>query len=420
MAEAEQNLAGFESEMNEMANRLQLAKEEQQGHINEVRNVEEEFARREEAARAAEMESVQKEAELSNIEKDLERYARRRQYYEERTKVLKSELTQNDDNKVRLENDVNKFEFELQEINNEANEAQAEREYLAEQKRLKQADRDQYSENLEQLRKQYERTVEAIHQTDIKISELRTEMNHIINRAKEGLEIDIENSEIELSEDFDVEKSRAELNDIKEKLRNIGNVNFMALEEYEVQNQRLVFYEEQVNDLTESEKTLRETIEEINQTAEEKFYKTFDEVSRNFKYLFSKLFAGEGEADLKLAEGNPLETNIEIIAKPPNKKPNSIEALSSGEKTLTAIALLFAIYLVKPSPFCILDEVDAPLDDANIDKFLDMIRDFSTDTQFMIVTHNKRTMSAADTLYGITQQEEGVSTVVSVRLSKDA
>jgi chromosome segregation protein len=203
----------------------------------------------------------------------------------------------------------------------------------------------------------------------------------------------------------------------KDKLNALGSVNFMALEEYETQNQRLLFYNEQVKDLTESEKTLQEAIAEINNTAEQKFNATFEEIRANFKRLFKSLFGEEGEAELLIAEGNPLEADVDIMAKPAGKKPHSIEMLSGGEKTLTAISLLFAIYLVKPSPFCILDEVDAPLDDANIDKFLTIIRDFSKNTQFLIVTHNKRTMEACDNLYGITMAEEGVSKVVSVKLS---
>jgi len=176
--------------------------------------------------------------------------------------------------------------------------------------------------------------------------------------------------------------------------------------------------EKQIKDLEESEKNLIETIDEINQTARQKFRETFDRVNKHFQGLFKNLFGMEGEADLHLSEGDPLESDVQITAKPPGKRPRSIEGLSSGEKALTAIAMLFAIYLVKPSPFCILDEVDAPLDDANIDRFLDLIRDFSEDTQFVIVTHNKKTMEYADVLYGITMEEEGVSKAVSVKLNK--
>jgi chromosome segregation protein len=136
----------------------------------------------------------------------------------------------------------------------------------------------------------------------------------------------------------------------------------------------------------------------------------------HFKELFSILFNNDGEADLQLSGEDILEAQIDIIAKPKGKRPHSIEMLSGGEKTLTAIALLFAIYLVKPSPFCILDEVDAPLDDANIDRYLNLIRNFSKNTQFLMITHNKRTMEAADTLYGVTMEEAGVSKIVSVKL----
>ncbi len=151
---------------------------------------------------------------------------------------------------------------------------------------------------------------------------------------------------------------------------------------------------------------------------------TFGKIRDNFINIFRSLFNPGDEADLKLEETSagvvdPLEAKIEIIAKPKGKRPTSIELLSGGEKTLTAIALLFAIYLVKPSPFCILDEIDAPLDDANIDRFTKIIKDFSKDTQFIVVTHNKRTMEAADTLYGVTMQEEGVSKLVAVRFNED-
>ena len=172
----------------------------------------------------------------------------------------------------------------------------------------------------------------------------------------------------------------------------------------------------QKNDLEESERTLLATIDEINTTAQRQFFDTFEKIRENFILTFKGLFDEGDEADLKLEEGvDPLEAKIEIVAKPRGKRPTSIDLLSGGEKTLTAIALLFAIYLVKPSPFCILDEVDAPLDDTNIDRFTRIIRRFSDNTQFIIVTHNKRTMEAANAMYGVTMEEEGVSKLVSVQ-----
>jgi chromosome segregation protein len=175
----------------------------------------------------------------------------------------------------------------------------------------------------------------------------------------------------------------------------------------------------QLNDLEQSEKTLLSTIEEINTTAQAQFMSIYDQIRDNFITTFKGLFDEGDECDLRLEEdADPLEAKIEIIAKPRGKRPTSIDLLSGGEKTLTAIALLFAIYLVKPSPFCILDEVDAPLDDTNIDRFTRIIRKFSDNTQFIIVTHNKRTMESANAMYGVTMEEEGISKLVSVRFNE--
>jgi chromosome segregation protein len=204
---------------------------------------------------------------------------------------------------------------------------------------------------------------------------------------------------------------------LRQKLKSLGLVNELALQEYEEEKKRLDFLISQRDDLLQAEKQLRDTIEEINRTALELFNKTFQQIRQNFINIFRELFSEGDEADLILQDADdPLEADIQIIAKPKGKRPQSITLLSGGEKTLTATALLFAIYLVKPSPFCILDEVDAPLDDANIDRFVRLLKKFATDTQFIIVTHNKRTMEAAQTLYGVTMEEEGVSKLVAVRL----
>ena len=158
-----------------------------------------------------------------------------------------------------------------------------------------------------------------------------------------------------------------------------------------------------------------ETISEIDETAKTKFMEAFTQVRENFIQVFRQLFREEDDCDLILVDpDNPLETRIDIMAKPKGKRPQVIDQLSGGEKTLTAMALLFGLYLLKPAPFCVLDEVDAPLDDANINKFNDMIRHFADNSQFIIVTHNKRTMSKVDTIYGVTMQEQGISKVVPV------
>jgi chromosome segregation protein len=211
---------------------------------------------------------------------------------------------------------------------------------------------------------------------------------------------------------------RERLRTLQEKLRGLGPVNLLAVQDYEERRQRLSFLTGQRKDLEDARHQLLEAIEKINQSASELFKTTFDQVNVNFQRVFTTLFEG-GECSLLLTGDDPLEAEIEILARPKGKKPQSISLLSGGEKALTAIALLFAIYLVKPSPFCILDEVDAPLDDANVERFVRLLRDFSEKTQFIVVTHNKKTMEVADCLYGVTMQEPGVSKLVSVRWNRE-
>jgi len=191
----------------------------------------------------------------------------------------------------------------------------------------------------------------------------------------------------------------------------------MAIEAYNEIKERNDFITEQRQDLLDAIESLNTTISEIDTVAKDNFTKAFTEIRTNFISVFRSLFTDEDSCDLILEnEDDPLNSKIEILARPKGKKPLTINQLSGGEKTLTATALLFAIYLLKPAPFCIFDEVDAPLDDANIDKFNKIIRKFSSNSQFIVVTHNKRTMSTTDVIYGITMVEQGVSTVASVDL----
>ena len=202
---------------------------------------------------------------------------------------------------------------------------------------------------------------------------------------------------------------------MRKRLENMGEVNPTAIEAYTEMKKRYEFILEQKNDLVDAKESLLQTIQEVEATANQQFLDTFNKVRENFQNVFKALFTEEDTADMILENPENLaETGIDIVAKPKGKRPSSISQLSGGEKTLTATALLFAIYLIKPAPFCILDEVDAPLDDANVGKFTQMIQKFSANSQFIIVTHNKMTMSAVDVIYGVTMQEPGVSKLVPV------
>ncbi|OQX56155.1 MAG: chromosome segregation protein SMC [Candidatus Cloacimonas sp. 4484_209] len=207
-----------------------------------------------------------------------------------------------------------------------------------------------------------------------------------------------------------------ELDILEERVRKFGPVNLMAEEELSGVKKRREELIKQKTDLEEAQKDLLTTIKHIDKIAKDRFLATFSGVRENFKAIFNRLFES-GESDLLLGDGDPLETDIIIVARPKNKKLELIKSLSTGERALIAIALLFAFYLEKPSPICILDEIDAPLDDANVERFISLLKDFKKKSQFFVITHNKRTMEAADYLYGITMKEPGVSTVCSVKIS---
>ncbi len=246
-------------------------------------------------------------------------------------------------------------------------------------------------------------------------TELNARHEDVVRQLKELYDIDVISIVMpEPLADDTFHDLEAELQDCRSKQQQIGMVNMLALEEYERESERERFLRAQIDDLTKAKDDLKSTITRINSTARKMFADTFLLVRTNFQRVFAELFQG-GEADLRLEnEEDPLESPVQISARPRGKRFLNITQLSGGEKALTAISLLFAIYLVKPSPFCILDEVDAPLDDANVIRFLRMVRSFIGKTQFIIITHNKRTMEQCDRLYGVTMQQPGVSQIVSV------
>ncbi len=248
---------------------------------------------------------------------------------------------------------------------------------------------------------------------------VKLELTSITERLRAEFNIDAKDLEgfkpEEGEKEIDEAALSAALDKLKNRIHNFGEINPMALTAFDEMKERYDTINEQRADILQARDSLLETIAEIEQSASTQFMKAFTEVRTNFKEVFRSLFTEDDDCDLILEdEENPLESSIKIIAKPKGKRPQAISQLSGGEKTLTATALLFSLYLLKPAPFCIFDEVDAPLDDANIDKFNRIIRKFSGDSQFIIVTHNKQTMAAVDVIYGVYMQEQGVSAVSPV------
>lgn len=279
-------------------------------------------------------------------------------------------------------------------------------------------------DQLETQSRQWRHTKDQAEQLLNAIKEKTIDLKMQLNSLKERLNVEFNidlNSIIdrEPNPDLDEDELREKVNKQKSQLDNFGPINPMAVEAFNEINERYVFINTQKDDLARAKASLLQTIQEIDATAKDNFMNAFTQVRQNFINVFRSLFTEDDRCDLVLLDPeNPTESDIQIIAQPKGKRPLSISQLSGGEKTLTATALLFGLYLLKPAPFCIFDEVDAPLDDANIDKFNNIIKTFSNDSQFIIITHNKRTMSFTDIIYGITMVEMGVTQVVPVDLSE--
>lgn len=277
---------------------------------------------------------------------------------------------------------------------------------------------EDYEASLKKENNIYNTKSNELKDLEIKASRLEVKLDNLLNTLTENYSMTYEKAKENYKLDIDFNQAKIEVNKLKKKIKDLGVVNLTAPEEYNEVNDRYTFLTKQINDLTEAENTLLEIIDEMDKVMISEFQSTFKTVNTNFTETFRELFKG-GHAELKLTEpNNILETGIEIIASPPGKKLSSITLLSGGEKTLTAISLLFAIIKSKQSPFCVLDEVEAALDEANVDTFGKYVEKLKEKSQFIIITHKKKTMEYADILYGITMQESGVSKLVSVKLEE--
>jgi chromosome segregation protein len=269
----------------------------------------------------------------------------------------------------------------------------------------------------ERLKLERDEIGQKTNELNLKMAEVHLSVEHLEGRISEKYALSLQELVVERDPDFQRDSAERRLNELRAALDDLGEVNLVALEEYEELKQRYDFLTGQKGDLEEAMEDLKRAIARINRTTTRQFIETFKVVRGKFQEDFTRLFEG-GRGDLILTDERDLSvTGIEIVAQPPGKRLQSIDLLSGGEKALIAIALLFSFFLVKPTPFCLLDEVDAPLDDANIDRFVELVNDLSKSSQFILVTHNKKTIKVSDTLYGVTMETPGISKVVSVKLS---
>ncbi|MCX2574768.1 chromosome segregation protein SMC [Pedobacter sandarakinus] len=298
---------------------------------------------------------------------------------------------------------------------------------------LAEAEKDYFESkgNINEVENKLTSTRKTREETDYLLTEIKDKKNTLkidLNSLKERLAVEFNidiNDLLETETEVDGLESEFEIRQKVEKMKRqldeFGAINSMAMEAFKEMEERYVFIQNQKKDLNAAKTDLLQTIKEIDDTAKDKFMQAFTQAREHFIVVFRSLFNDEDSCDLILSDiNNPLEADIDIIARPKGKRPLSINQLSGGEKTLTATALLFSLYLLKPAPFCIFDEVDAPLDDTNIDKFNNIIRKFSDQSQFIIVSHNKRTIASTDIIYGVTMVEQGVSRVVAVDLREVA
>ncbi|GIR26979.1 MAG: hypothetical protein CM15mP41_1650 [Flammeovirgaceae bacterium] len=366
------------------------------------------------------------EIKYNSLKNNIESLKKEMEYKNATYKSNKRRIAENIDNLKKSEKEVVKIDTDTDSNDNSL---------------IKLYDEKSKSEkDLQKFEDEYYKLKSTINLDDSSIKELQNKKDinlNLIDELKSNIydnEIELNSVEQRLSIEFDLDINTCKADkdffkdssvdsminrreELKEKIEKIGQINPLAMEAYKEIKERHEFITKEREDLLEAKDSLLKTIEEIDIVAKESFLKSFEKIKSNFKTVFRSLFTDDDDCDLLINdEENPLESSIEIMAKPKGKKPLTINQLSGGEKTLTATSLLFAIYLLKPAPFCVFDEVDAPLDDANIDKFNKIVNKFSNTSQFIIVTHNKRTMNNADIIYGITMPEQGVSKVVPVDL----
>jgi chromosome segregation protein len=255
-------------------------------------------------------------------------------------------------------------------------------------------------------------------QVEVGSAEKRVAREHLDATVRERYELvlaDVFNRHLELP--CPIEEAETRRQEIRDKITRLGEVNPGAAAELVQEEERYTFLKTQEADLQRSLRDLQNTIAKLNRESRERFRDTYEQVNTKFSEVYARLVEG-GQAQVELTDGDNLaETGVEIAVQPPGKRLRSLQLLSGGEKALAALSFTFALFLIRPSPFCVLDEVDAPLDDANVGRFNQLIREMSETTQIILVTHNKRTMEAASTLYGVTMQEAGISTIVSVSMS---
>lgn len=397
----EQQIQNRIREAEELRRRSASAKEELQLSLTELKIA---IARLEQDGSAANEQASRIRSELSRLNADMKQYS-------DGLAHNTAETARNAEESVAQRERLNELRIQKKQLTENIEFKRADR---AEMLR----DLDRKESDTKEQRIKLRAVEEGLRQAEIAVNRMDVELDNLLRKLSEEYEIGFELAKERYPVPEDIVGTQNEVRDMKRKITALGDVNLGAIEEYKRVSERFNFLSEQENDLIEAKTKLHGIIREMDEEMSKRFRTTFEEIRKHFVVVFSRMFGG-GRADLVMNEPDrPLDTGIDIVAQPPGKKLQNLQLLSGGERALTAIALLFAILNVKPVPFCVLDEVEAALDEANVARYAQYMREFSDSTQFIVVTHRKGTMEEADVLYGVTMEEGGVSKLVSVRLEE--
>ena len=403
----------------QIAARRKQAEEDMASQRGQVEAYKEERAAKSEALRALEMEYATLKTELEQNKEDIERLTTEKEDLVKRILEVEFELTE-------AQTKLNEYEAAEKETQLTEEEMQAVQEItdqiaaISKEKEEINATQLQLEENRTQLQAELEKCSEKRYKNELEISKIDTNLENSRARIEEAYELDYEGCLPLRKEVFNLEETTQNIATLKRKITMLGAVNPNAVEEYDFEKTHCEEMVTQRDDLQKAIDDLQAALDEIRGEMLRIFNAGFEEINENFKITFKELFGGcKAELQIDYVEGeDPLAAGIEIVACPPGKKLTKISLLSGGERALTAIAILFAILKARPMPFCILDEIEAALDDANVDRFASYLKRFAKETQFIVITHRKPTMNQADTLFGVTMQEKGVSKIVSVKLAE--
>ena len=374
--------------------------------------------RREELTRQkVELASLQQQQR--SLQETVERIERQRADLEQRVLQLQQKKDSGVGEQSQLRVRHERLQTELDLLLDRRVSQQQQNESLREKHETRKLELEEFRDQLRRVRSEAEELRKTVTRLQLRSHELQVDAESVRQNVLDRYRIDLVEHQVPEATADELERQQLQLQRLQQKIDALGEVNLMAIEEYREQEERYDFLSGQRDDLNQALDDLQKAISQINRTTRRRFKDTFEQVNETFQQVFPRLFRG-GRAELLLTDENDLlETGVEIIVQPPGKRLQNVNLLSGGEKALTAVALIFSLFLIKPTPFCILDEVDAPLDDANIDRFAEMVKEMTAQSQFIIITHSKRTMRVIDTMYGVTMQEPGVSKLVSVRMNDD-